>query len=75
MCSPSSLRRRRTPAEKSVVSDVVALGEDGDDDERVQVQPFHEDPHSAGRQHVVEDGEQQLALPVLGKREFVCFIA
>lgn len=66
--------RQRTPAEKNVVADVVAFRKDGDDDESVQVQPFHKDPRGASGEHVVERSKQQLALPVL-KRErwFCCF--
>ena len=59
------LHNQHTPAEKDVVADVVAFGKDGDDDERVQVEPLHEDPQAAGCQHVIEGREQQLALPVL----------
>ena len=71
------LHNQHTPAEKDVVADVVAFGKDGDDNERVQVEPLHENPHAAGCQHVTEGGEQQLALPVLKtntglKRVCVC---
>ena len=54
-----------TPAQEDVVTDVVALREDGDDDEGVEVEALHKDPEAAGRPGVVEGHEQQLALPVL----------
>ena len=60
-----SQQAKLTPAQEDEPSDLGLLHEDGDGQNEDEVEAFVEEPHDAGQQDVVEQGEEQLALPVL----------
>ena len=54
-----------TPTAGDVPADAAVLGEDGDKEQRVQVQSLDEDPRVVGRRRVVEQHHHQTTAPPL----------
>jgi len=56
---------RLTPAERDVPADSAVLGEDGNKEQRVQVETLDEDPRVVGGRRVVEQRHQHSTPPHL----------
>lgn len=57
--------RRQPPAEGDVQLDGGRVGEQGQEDEVVQVEPLHQDPRVVGHDEVLPEAGDQLAHPIL----------